>query len=566
MSITNHPKQLTFLELPEIEHQEITLNLENNGDERPDTYTGMYAMHKYWSKKPHNLVARYIERFSKSGELVLDAFSGSGVTIIESVRLKRRAIGIDINPIAVLSTKMGVEHIDLKILKKNFDAIRNEVEDKINELYETQCPTCGNPNAIATHTIWNNGQPVEVWVACKACKTNKSVKSSSEKDSQLAVEPVFKPSWYPTIELIENYRINAKPGTRVCDLFTPRALAALSMILEKIRQIEDVKTRSVLEFCFSAMLPQASNMVFVIRRRGKSNGRTENDKTEVGSWVIGYWTPSEHFEIHVWRCFENRFRRVLKGKQEVNQTIPVVTEECSSYDELCRVQQGYWISKGTATRLGIPSESVDYIFTDPPHGNRIPYLELSLIWNAWLGLDFDWEDEIVISEAKRRQKNVADYRNRLELTFGEMWRVLKASRYISVAFNILDDESWLALLNSLISVGFEVIEISPLEYSARSVVQDTRKNALKTDFVITCQKVLKQQNLQIKFGHSQTYLEKSIQDYLTSRKDGAQTYEILNHLFISNVPTGTIFRVSLVMETLETLALHRQGRWCLKLS
>ena len=35
------------------------------------------------------------------------------------------------------------------------------------------------------------------------------------------------------------------------------------------------------------------------------------------------------------------------------------------------------IIKGTATDLNwLPKESVDYIYTDPPYGKKIPYLDL----------------------------------------------------------------------------------------------------------------------------------------------------------------------------------------------
>jgi len=307
-------------------------------------------------------------------------------------------------------------------------------------------------------------------------------------------------------------------------------------------------------------------MVFVIRRRGKFIGKQENERAEVGSWVIGYWLPEEHFEIHVWRCFANRFRRILKGKQEVNLMIPSAAIECSSFEDLSRNPHGYWINKGTATSLAIPSDSIDYIFTDPPHGNRIPYLELSLIWNAWLGLDFEWENEIVVSEAKSRGKDAKDYQNRLETAFREMWRVLKADKYASIAFNSLDDTTWLSLLNALLAAGFEIMEISPLEYSARSVIQDTRKNALKTDFVITCRKQVQKKNPPITFSHSQTQLECLIRDYLVRRKNGAETYEIMNHLLIQSIPTGTIFKVSHIIEAIERLAHFKNTSWQLKLS
>ena len=563
--MTNLATQLSFLETL----QEVIPETETRNSEQPETYTGMYAMHKYWSKKPYNLVSLYIEKYSKVEELILDPFCGSGVTITESIRLGRRAVGVDINPTAINSTKMGLTHIDIRSLKKVFDFLRSEVEQEIDDLYQTNCPKCGNAQAIATHTIWNGEQIDEIWVECKACGNAKVVKKPVESDRIAALEPSRPATWYPATLLLENSRINAKSGMRVCDLFTPRALSSLSLLLEKIRQITDSQIRAVMEFCFSAMLPQASNMVFVIRRRGKTNGAGESDETkaEVGSWVIGYWTPSEHFEIHVWRCFENRFKRILKGKKEINHAIPLYVGEFSSFDELEKSQSGYLVRKGTATDLSfIKSDSIDYIFTDPPHGNRIPYLELSLMWNSWLGYEFDLENEIVVSESKLRRKDAKDYEKRLKIAFGEMWRVLKVDGYASIAFNSLDDETWLSLLNTLLAAGFEIKEITPLDYSARSVVQDTRKNALKTDFVITCQKRLVESRQQITFGHSEKDLLLTIKNYLKNCKNGAETYEILNHLLVASIPTGTIFKVSQIIESVKNVAIFADGRWQYKLS
>ncbi len=524
----------------------------------------MYAMHKYWSKKPYNLVSRYIEKYSKPGEIILDPFCGSGVTVIESVKLGRRAVGVDINPVAIFTTKMGLSHIDIRALKSAFETLRAETEQEINSLYQTECPNCGSRNAIVTHTIWKAEQIDEIWVECKSCGTPKASKKPTESDTTSALAPSRSAGWFPTNGLIENNRVNAKPGMRVCDLFTPRALSNLSLLLEKVRKIEDDQIKSVLEFCFSAMLPQASKMVFVIRQRGKSSGANGNGegKAEVGSWVIGYWIPKEHFEIHVWRCFENRFKRLLKGKREVNYAIPDAAQELPTFAALEKSQAGYLVSKGTATDLSaIRVNSINYIFTDPPHGNRIPYLELSLMWNSWLGYEFDLENEIIISEAKSRRKNMKDYEVRLRSAFGEMWRVLKPNGYASIAFNSLDDETWLSILNSLLAAGFEIIEITPLEYSARSVVQDTRKNALKTDFVITCQKRERNPHKQMVFGFTKEEISDSIRGYLRKRENGAETFEIMNRLIADCIPTGKIFKVSLMLEITKNLAEFRDGRW-----
>lgn len=54
---------------------------------------------------PRNIIKRY----SQPQELVLDAFVGSGTTLVEAKLLERNAIGIDINPYAVQLTKQNIE-------------------------------------------------------------------------------------------------------------------------------------------------------------------------------------------------------------------------------------------------------------------------------------------------------------------------------------------------------------------------------------------------------------------------------------------------------------------------
>ncbi len=34
------------------------------------THPSMYLMHKYWARKPHNVVAKYIERYTEEGDVV----------------------------------------------------------------------------------------------------------------------------------------------------------------------------------------------------------------------------------------------------------------------------------------------------------------------------------------------------------------------------------------------------------------------------------------------------------------------------------------------------------------
>ena len=71
----------------------------------PRSFPARHNLHKYWGKKPANIFSTCVSFFSKKGELILDPFCGSGVTVIESIILGRKAIGLDLNPFAVFLTE-----------------------------------------------------------------------------------------------------------------------------------------------------------------------------------------------------------------------------------------------------------------------------------------------------------------------------------------------------------------------------------------------------------------------------------------------------------------------------
>ena len=498
-----------------------------------NTYKGIYAMHKYWRKKPFNEISKFIEQYSSPEDTVMDCFCGSGVTLIEAVKAGRKAIGIDLNPIAIKLANVSMTAVEVEKINATFKSIKRKLQKTIYSLYEMEYE--GEP-IMVTHTIWKNGEPIEVWYCTNRDK--KKIRIGSNIDIKMCNEPAIKPKWYPESIMYENSRINVGKEQKVSDLFTPRALVGLSLLCDEIKQIENKKIRAVFELTLSGTLSQASNLVFVIRRRKKR----ETPKAEVGSWVIGYWVPEEHFEINVWNCFENRFKRILKGEQEIYELFSDKTEDY--------MNNHLKLINGSATNIPMADNSVDYVFIDPPHANRILYMEQSLMWNAWLGLDekIEWDNEIVVTEAKnRKKKNSDNYNLLLDKTFGEIYRVLKPSRYFSLAFNCLDDDTWIDTLNLFVTHGFEIREIVPLEYSTTSVIQDDRKNALKTDFVLTFQNTGNIELHKIVFKNDDVELKKDIIDILKNNPD-YEVYNVMNALFEKTIPYGYIYKVSKIVK------------------
>ncbi len=76
----------------------MTLDLDFHGE--PSTYSS-HALHAFAAKFPPQLPRIFIERLTRPGETVLDPMNGSGTTTLEAYLQKRRAIGCDIDPLAV---------------------------------------------------------------------------------------------------------------------------------------------------------------------------------------------------------------------------------------------------------------------------------------------------------------------------------------------------------------------------------------------------------------------------------------------------------------------------------
>ena len=94
-----------------------------------------FGVHGYFTKQSWNVVAEYIKNYSQIGDVILDPFGGSGVTAIEALMNRRKAISIDINPMAVFIVNSLLAPIDNMNLSANnlsqaFERIKKEFQEK----------------------------------------------------------------------------------------------------------------------------------------------------------------------------------------------------------------------------------------------------------------------------------------------------------------------------------------------------------------------------------------------------------------------------------------------------
>jgi hypothetical protein len=151
----------------------------------------------------------------------------------------------------------------------------------------------------------------------------------------------------------------------------------------------------------------------------------------------------------------------VRASQRATEISPVLADaiglrkaETASF---CKTEEAFNIINGDATNLKtISANSVDYIFTDPPYGDAVPYFGLSLMWAAWLGKDkqLDFEHEIIVSERGDYEQELEDYRVMLKAAFSEMFRVLKNNGTVTVTFHNREIRVWNALVAAAFEAGF----------------------------------------------------------------------------------------------------------------
>ena len=474
-----------------------------------------YLMHKYWGRKAHNVVSTYISTFTQEGDTILEPFMGSGVTVIESIKLNRKVIGIDINPISTFIVENTINNVDLNHFASEYTRIRNTLFSEFHSLYETVCPYCGQKSYIET-AIWENDLLVRIKGVCPThgvfitdARKNDietydyctSLKKTLLKEKKIS---------YPTDNIMQYVKRSGRK--RIDELFTDRALIILSRLRTLILEVQDASIRNLLLFCFTSMLSNVSRML---------PGDKEKATYKSG-WVISkFWTPKINTERNIYSCLDLRYSAILKGKRELEG---INSDLATLYT-------------ADASKLSmVDSNSIDYIFTDPPYGESIAYLALSHFWNSWLSSCVDYDDEIIIDPY--RNKGYEDYAHRTEMAYSELFRVLKDGHYMSFTFNNRDLNVWKAILDACKKAGFILENIVMQEQAVSSGTQGiNRKNTLTGDFVYNFKKDTSVKNSQpVSVVDATTFITDCINEFIESNNGATPTeiYEYIIPIIVEN--------------------------------
>lgn len=309
------------------------------------------------------------------------------------------------------------------------------------------------------------------------------------------------------------------------DLFTRRQLLALSWIYYHICAISDPVRRDLMRFTFSATLNKCN------RTYSTTKGRSEGRGNSGIMHTYRYWIPKEPVELNVWNEFSHKFKNLVAVKKETNQAIG------QNYQKIKVIH-------GSATQLtkDVGLESVDYIFTDPPYGSHIAYLDLSTMWNAWLGFEVKSEEkQMEVIEGGDLDKSRDEYAKLLHDSLREMCGVLRSSGWLSIVFAHKDLSYWSVLIEAAQDVGFEYANTVVQESFQFSRHKRANPNSvLSGELILNFQKKRKPKRIKSDDGISTETVTQILQELVSHREEGLSAEDIYNQLIPKLLERGAL--------------------------
>lgn len=147
------PDQLETQEIKprEILPQLLTMDLTWKGEK---TNYATHNLHAFAAKFPPQLPKFFIEKLSRKGEAVLDPMCGSGTTLVEAILCGRRGIGVDLDPLALLITKVKTTHINLAYCRKIANGVLEKALHNFEKINEEEITHFYGKEALEFFQYW----------------------------------------------------------------------------------------------------------------------------------------------------------------------------------------------------------------------------------------------------------------------------------------------------------------------------------------------------------------------------------------------------------------------------
>ena len=499
----------------------------------------IYNAHSYHTKVPHPAIMRYILHYTQPGDIVFDGFAGTGMTGVAAqlcgspdAELKykierefkaqgiaapvwgtRKSICGDLSPIASFIAYNYNTPVNIEEFEGEAKRILSEVENECGWMYETVhkdyqigeinytvwsdifiCPDCGGEIVFWDAAVDKENGEVNKEFDCTHCQarqTKRSVGKCFETVYDYALNTTI--SRTKTIPVEINYSFNGKRFNKVPD-------AGDIAIIQKIDQenipywypIDQItkgdKTGEPIRIGITHAHHFYTKRNLWILSAIKNRCKTSQNILLFNSQLINISQLNRH------RPGVSFPYNPLSGTLYIGSQISESNIFVAYRNKISKLRAAFNLIKGksvittnSATTNKIDgSNTVDYIFTDPPFGANLMYSELNFIWESWLKIKTNNLIEAI--ENKSQGKNFFDYQDIMLRCFKDYFRILKSGRWMTVEFSNTSAAVWNGIQAALQRAGFVIANVAALDKQQGSFNAVTNSVSVKQDLVISCYK------------------------------------------------------------------------------
>ncbi|RZK26777.1 MAG: DNA methylase [Flavobacterium sp.] len=501
----------------------------------------IYNAHSYHTKVPHPAIMRYILHYTQPGDIILDAFAGTGMTGVAArlcgsadLEIKERisqdwkkqfshepkwghrySICSDLSPFASYISSVLNTRLDLKHLIEDARQIIEKAQKEISWVYETKhtnnlkakiiytiwseciiCPSCNSEISYWNACVDQNTMQLSDLLRCPSCKaefekreSEKAMYTYFDHDLNKVVKQVR------TIPVLINYIFNGKRYNKVPS----------QEDLELINKIDEIK----LDSWFPTDVILEGDKTGEPLRIGYSN--VHHFYTRRNLLAYSYlWSLSEdnkllRFVLSSMQLHINRMRRFqpvkpggtpglvgtlyfssLPVELSIFDSLPRKLDDIKQALSLLTASKSNITAVSDASNLLVNDNSIDYIFTDPPFGSNLMYSELNYLWEAWFKVKTDNKPEAIAN--KSQGKSLLTYQELMTKCFNEYYRVLKPGKWMTVEFSNTSAAVWNGIQTSIQKAGFIIANVASLDKQQGSFNAVTNPTSVKQDLVISCYK------------------------------------------------------------------------------
>ncbi len=472
------------------------------GDIAVGKNSSIYNSHAYHTKVPPEAITNLINHFTSDNDIVLDGYSGSGMTGVASTLNKRNVILSDLSPIATQISYNYNTKVDKLQIRNDFNKIILELKEEFGYFFESyfngkkgeiinivwsdvnRCKFCNNeflhsdgekqdkyfcPNCnaelkisdydrvfitqyddILNHEIEIAKQePIKINLRLNKKRVEKNVEEFDYKLIQ-KINNLRIPFQIPIYELPSGYNtkqpISSHKFTHFHHFYWRRNLILIAGFFEKAKKY---KTKN---FLFYIMTSAVNNLSKRYRYRTTGGGGPSGN----------LYIPSLSRELNFFLSVEDKYKSIYYNNPIGNCIVS--TQSCSNLKN-------------------IESNTIDYIFTDPPFGANIMYNELNFMIEVWLKCFTNSTFDAIINS--EQLKPIEFYEKELTSAFVEYYRVLKPKRWINIEFNNSKSIIWNILRKAINKSGFIISQVSVLDKKQGSFKQVTSPGSVSKDLLIS---------------------------------------------------------------------------------